>query len=114
MKVRYRAAGGVLGDEGAEFCGVGKLRHALRRDEGGHLDGAYPGLPEAAYELVLVLRRNRGCKVLETVARTDVADLDLVRVARDQFGYRQMFLHHVIDETRFSRPILNSPRAAVD
>jgi hypothetical protein len=37
-----------------------------------------------------------------------------VRVARDQFGYRQMFLHHVIDETRFSGPILNAPRVADD
>jgi hypothetical protein len=33
---------------------------------------------------------------------------------RDQFGYRQMFLHHVIDETRFSGPVLNASRVAAD
>jgi hypothetical protein len=51
-----------------------------------------------------------------TTSRLTIAEqyVRFVRITRDQFGYRQMFLHHVIEETRFSRPILNASCAAID
>jgi len=40
--------------------------------------------------------------------------LAFTRSALEQFGYRQMFLHHVVDETRFSGANLNASGATID
>ena len=68
----------ALADRGEHLVGVGELRDGLRAHERGRLEDAHPGIDQQLDVAHFVGRAHRDGLVLETVARTDLAQRDVL------------------------------------